>query len=229
MQSIEPDMSKVSAQMRIKVNKELKSTSERIGQLYPILIDHYGEVIDGEHRLSVNKKWRKAKLKHVRTEKDRLVARIICNNVRRTVPEREKRMLLNMLGEIFLKEGVAPGKIAYKIAEETGMSYRWVAKYLATKFKDRLQSERARLAERHAAMVLDEIQSLRARVEKRKRLVVKHYSNTNFVSVLIEKSFYKEFEKDCMKVGFPTDLSIMKALEDYQKKMRKLELCAHTP
>jgi len=34
------------------------------------------------------------------------------------------------VGEIYLKDGVEPGKIAYKIAEKTGMSHRWVVKYL---------------------------------------------------------------------------------------------------
>jgi len=32
---------------------ELKSSSERIGQLYPILVDHHGNIIDGEHRYGV--------------------------------------------------------------------------------------------------------------------------------------------------------------------------------
>jgi len=64
------------------------------------------------------------------------------NTVRRSVPRREKTELLAKLGEIYVNEGVEPGKIAYEIAEETGMSHRWVVKYLPNKFKDSPQSER---------------------------------------------------------------------------------------
>ncbi|PIU60071.1 hypothetical protein COS86_00940 [Candidatus Bathyarchaeota archaeon CG07_land_8_20_14_0_80_47_9] len=130
---------------------ELKSSSRRVGQLYPILLDYYGNIIDGEHRYSVDEGWRTMRLEHIRTEKDRLIARIISNTVRRSVPSREKTMLLARLGEVYLNEGVEPGRIVYKIAEETGMSYTWVMKYLPEKFKDYTQSERATSATRHIA------------------------------------------------------------------------------
>jgi len=94
---------------------ELKSPSKRIGQLYPILLDHHGNIIDGEHRYSVDEDWRTIRLEHIRTEKDRLIARIVSNTVRRSVPRREKTMLLAKLGEIYLNEGVEPGRVAYKI------------------------------------------------------------------------------------------------------------------
>jgi hypothetical protein len=119
---------------------KLKSSSKRIGQLYPVLVDYHGNIIDGEHRYSVDEGWRTMKLEHIRTEKDRLIARIISNACRRHIPAKEKTAMLERLGEIYLGEGVEPGKIAYKIAEETGMSYRWVTKYLPDSFKDRLQS-----------------------------------------------------------------------------------------
>jgi hypothetical protein len=121
---------------------ELKSSSKRIGQLYPVLLDYHGNIIDGEHRYSVDEGWRTIRLEHIQTEKDRLIARIISNTIRRSVPAKEKTELLAKLGEIYLNEGVEPGRIANKITEETGMSYRWVAKYLPDRFKDRLQLER---------------------------------------------------------------------------------------
>lgn len=66
------------------VSQELKFSAERIGQLYPILVDYHGNIIDGEHRFGVDKKWRRMRLEHIRTEKDRLVARIVSNTVRRS-------------------------------------------------------------------------------------------------------------------------------------------------
>lgn len=198
--------------------EELKTSSEKIGQLYPVLFDCYGKIVDGEHRLEVNKEWRRIILGHIKTERDRLVARIISNNVRRVVPQREKRLLLKRLGEILLEEGMQPGGIAYKIAEETGMSYRWVMKYLPADFKDELQSERASAAARHATTFLDEFLKP---PKKKGSIVVKSYSNADFVSLTVEKSFYEEFERNSLAIDVFTETSILKALEDYNEKMKR--------
>jgi hypothetical protein len=56
---------------------ELRSSSERIGQLYPILLDYHGNIIDGEHRHGADEGWRTIRLEHIRTEKDRLIASIL--------------------------------------------------------------------------------------------------------------------------------------------------------
>ena len=84
---------------------ELKSSSKTIGQLYPVLLDYHGNIIDGQHRYGVDEGWRTMRLEHIRTEKDRLIAHIISNTVRRSVPRREKTELLAKLGEIYLNEG----------------------------------------------------------------------------------------------------------------------------
>jgi len=47
------------------VSQELKSYAERIGQLYPILVDYFGNIIDGEHRFGVDEKWRRVRLEHI--------------------------------------------------------------------------------------------------------------------------------------------------------------------
>ena len=74
---------------------------------------------------------------HVETEEDRLVARLIDNVCRRHVSAEEKSVLLERLGEVSFNEGVEPGKIAYEIAEETGMSYRLVMQYSPDKLKEK--------------------------------------------------------------------------------------------
>ncbi|MEM2518060.1 MAG: hypothetical protein QXO49_03805 [Candidatus Bathyarchaeia archaeon] len=57
---------------------------------------------------------------------------------RRKVSAKEKREILQRLGEIYLREGLKRGtELAYKISEETGMSYRWVMKYLPSNLKER--------------------------------------------------------------------------------------------
>jgi hypothetical protein len=86
----------------------LKFSSKRIGQLYPVLLDYHGNIIDGQHRYSVDGDWRTIRLEHIRTEKDCLIVRIISNTVRRSVPRREKTELLSKLDEIYVNEGVEP-------------------------------------------------------------------------------------------------------------------------
>jgi hypothetical protein len=200
------------------MNSELKSSSTRIGQLYPILVDSNGEIIDGQHRFQADKTWRKVVLENIRTEKDRLVARIVANNVRRRVSQGEKQDLLNELGSLLQRQGIPPGRIGRSIAEETGMSYRWVMKYLSRKFKDDLQSRRASVAARYAAEIYDNSYSL---PKKDTWIEIKRYVNTKFVVVTIEKKFYAEFEKTCLEIGVSIETSIANALEEYHKKMKR--------
>lgn len=199
-------------------SKTLKSSAEKVGCLYPILLDNNGEIIDGEHRFQVNNKWRKVKLTHVTTEKDRLLVRIVANNVRRRVPSDEKNKLLNRLGQVLMNEGIKPGEIANSIAEETGMSYRWVAKYLSNQFKDKLQSGRAKSAACCAAEILDEVLAAPKRGEQAQ---VKSYTNTTFVMVTLNKEFYAEFQETSLRLGVPPEISILKALEQYYEKMNR--------
>jgi ParB-like chromosome segregation protein Spo0J len=86
-------------------SEELNTPSKKIGQLYPILVDFYGNIIDGEHRFDVDREWKKMKLKHIKSEKDRIIARIVINNVRRSVSSKEKTILLKRLAEIYLNNG----------------------------------------------------------------------------------------------------------------------------
>jgi len=206
---------------------ELKSSSERIGQLYPILVDCHGKIIDGQHRYSVDKGWKTMRLNHIRTEKDRLIARIISNIVRRSVSQREKTELLAELGEIYLNEGVEPGRIAYKIAEETGMSYTWVMKYLPDKFKDSAQSERANSATRRVAKQHEEPKEEEEVTEppKEKILTIQKYANTSFVNVLLERPFYTQLEKTAEKLQTTPDVIIsnilLKGLKELEERLER--------
>ncbi|MEM3055528.1 MAG: hypothetical protein QXM52_07480, partial [Candidatus Bathyarchaeia archaeon] len=130
----------------------LKISSRHVGRFYPVLLDKYGNVIDGAHRLAADENWPKMILPNIKTEEQRLIARIISNTCRRHVRASEKTEILSRLAEIYLKKGIKPGSIAQKIAEETGMSYTWVMKYLPGKFKDSVQSERASAAIRRVAV-----------------------------------------------------------------------------
>jgi len=98
------------------------------------------------------------------------------------------------------------------------MSYRWVTKYIPENFKDNLQSERASSAARRAPRILDEF----SKPPKRGgALRIKNYTNTDFVSLILERGFFEEFERASQELGMPTELSTIKALEDYHEKMRR--------
>ena len=200
------------------MSSDLKASSKRVGRLYPILLDKHGDIIDGRHRFVVDESWPKMRLEKIETEEQKLVARLVSNVCRRRVSAEEKTDLLEKLGQIYLNEGVERGNITYKIAEKTGMSCRWVTKYLPDKFKDLLQSKRASSAERRSAgedpkrsEELIIIRELTA-PSKEKFLKVKNYANTKFVNIVLEKRFYMRVEKIAEKLGSQPDIIINNTL-----------------
>jgi len=116
---------------------DLALSCRHVGRLYPVLLDKQGNVIDGQHRLAVDENWPRVRLEHINSKKELLLARLVSNVCRRRVPDGEKIKMLKELGQIHLEEGEAPGKIARLIAEETGMSYRWVMRFLPDSLKER--------------------------------------------------------------------------------------------
>jgi len=213
---------------RKRVVSDLKASSERVGRLYPVLLDRHGNIIDGQHRLAADENWPKIKLESVETKEQRLLARLISNVCRRHVPAEEKTEILGRLGEIYLKEGIEPGKIAYKIAERTGMSYTWVMKYLPDSFKDTAQSEKRsgsvtrRVTGKDAKRREDpkEIVEL-TEPPKEKILTVQKYANTSFVNVVLMKPFYTQLERIAEKLGTTPDVLINNALLLILKKLEE--------
>ncbi|MEM2954247.1 MAG: hypothetical protein QXU21_08270 [Candidatus Bathyarchaeia archaeon] len=211
-----------------EITSELRLTSKRVGKLYPVLLDKDGNVIDGSHRLTVDKNWPKIKLPHIKSEKDRLIARLISNVCRRKVPAKEKREILQRLGEIYLEEGVKRGtELAYKISEETGMSYRWVMKYLPNNFKERPGVggprslvfpgvDKCKIARR--ATLRFEI--LTAEPQEKVLKIVK-YANTNFVQILLDDHFYEEIEKLAESLSITSDRLVNNLLVWVVKKLKR--------
>jgi len=190
--------------------KELKNSSDRVGQLYPILIDHFGQIIDGEHRSKANPNWRRVKLDHIKTEKDLFIARIACNTIRRNATSREKTELLEKLGQICINEGTPIGKVVYELMYQTGMSYRWVAKYLPKRFKDNKRAHQRARKKRFVAchatnsFVLDDL--------PKDALRLCTYRNTNFVNFVMKKSLFNELEKKAKKLEMPVTNLLFNAI-----------------
>jgi hypothetical protein len=218
---------------------DLKRSSQRVGRLYPILLDKNGKVIDGQHRLAADSAWPKIRLDHVCSEKERLLARLVSNVCRRTVSPGEKEEMLERLGAICLEEGVKPGKLAYELTEETGMSYTWVMKYLPDKYKlrpglggpsdawnigkcqvnmDKCQGsiDKCQVTRR----VTIELEKLLL-VSQEKPVILKSYTNTSFVNLVLEKRIYKRFDRLSERLGVAPEILInnvmLMALEEIEK------------
>jgi len=94
--------------------------------------------------------------------------------------------------------------------EETGMSYRWVMKYLPDRFKDDAQSERASSAARRAAGENPERGTKRRVIPEfeeppKGTVTIKAYTTTSFVNVMLEKKFYKQLEERAKKLETTPD------------------------
>ena len=115
--------------------------SEKIGQLYPVLVDAKGNVIDGFHRLKVDPKWRTEKLPEIDTEEKLIVARCVANWHRRQVTREEKEEWINGLAGIYKKQGLkvrsksGRNEIMAKMMEVTGLSDRAIGTYLKSEYK----------------------------------------------------------------------------------------------
>lgn len=200
---------------------ELKRSADRIGILYPILVDHQGKIIDGKNRFAADQNWTKIKLDHIKTEKERLIAKLVSNNVRRFIPREEKVELLDKLGEIFLKERWKIGNVAYKIAEETGMSYRWVMKYLPKRYKDQVQSERRTVA--HCATKLTEsTANFQFNPIPEGILQVKTYANTDFVNIVVSKILFERFLKKAEKLGISGEVFLYNLLIHAEREWERI-------
>jgi len=177
---------------------DLKISSNRIGELYPVLLDHYGNVIDGKHRLAADPNWPKVKLGRIKSKEQRLIARLTGNVCRREVSAREKKEMLRDLGSIYSQRGIGLERLSRKISEETGMSYSWVMKYLPNEYKMRpglggpvpmtnLSEGNEYLYKRQVAQGLT-LQTDRFLLCDRDRVLsVKDYSNTRFVQIICRR------------------------------------------
>jgi hypothetical protein len=217
-----------------EIGSGLRLSSRRVGRLYPVLLDKHGNVIDGKHRLAADANWPKMRLDHVESEEDRLIARLICNVCRRNVSAEEKREILQELGELHVKAGLKPGtELASKISEETGMSYRWVMKYLPDNFKERpgvggpplvfnLTNVKEKLYKgKVACRATQEYEQLLGEPKERV-LTVKKYNNTDFMNIVIERQFYARLQESPEKLRIEPEAIISNIFFSALRKLEQL-------
>jgi ParB-like chromosome segregation protein Spo0J len=116
-----------------EIVESLKGSSKKIGTLYPILVDSFGNTIDGFHRRKANPNWPTLKVDYVSDPLQLAKARLIANE-RRNVPAEEKRAGLDQIAKM-------TGWTPKQIAEDLGWSEKTVYRYLSTEFKDAEKSQ----------------------------------------------------------------------------------------
>ena len=78
----------------------IRHTETAVGQIYPVLLDKQGEIIDGRYRLKANPNWPRLQLDHVASEEQRLLIRLISNTCRKDISPNEKTAIIGRLGEL---------------------------------------------------------------------------------------------------------------------------------
>jgi hypothetical protein len=172
--------------------KNLSASKDKVRQLYPILVDAEGNIIDGLHRKEADKNWETKKLEWVKTEKDRIIARVHVNNYRRTVTKAERRRDFNRLAEIASAEGVSRQNIASTLAEWTGFSDDYVRELLDPKYKHQQMSLKAK--ERTEGVRVEPEVSVK---EVRSLPQYNGFENSMKLVIGILDKWEKTYEKDC--------------------------------
>lgn len=204
---------------------DLKNSAQTVGQLYPALVDKKGNIIDGKHRLKADPKWPTLTIKTIDSEEDRLLATLVANVCRRKVSSVEKTNILENLGRIYLKKGLNHSQLAKRISEKTGMTYRWVMKYLPDYLKMRpglggpKKLKYGKIV-KDAALIADKYELLKKSQKKVVNIV--NYSNTNFATIILDKKFYLKLKEASSALGVNPSVIINNALLQTLQKVEKL-------
>lgn len=115
----------------------LIESEKLIGQLYPVLIDEQGNVLDGQHRLKANPNWRKEVVKGIDSERKKAMVRLHANWHRQFA---RKEQILSELATVTDWHETAP------YAAFLGCSIRTIQRYLPQKYKQRQRSAKRQVS-----------------------------------------------------------------------------------
>ncbi len=87
---------------------DLAASKWSVHELYPMLKDVHGNVIDGFHRLRADPNWRTETLEHIKTPTQLVLARIIANTHRRSVSREEREEQINELARCLMENEKIP-------------------------------------------------------------------------------------------------------------------------
>lgn len=115
---------------------DLKESKRSVRELYPVLKDAHGNIIDGFHRLREVPEWRTETLEHIKTPTQLWLARIIANTHRRTVSREERAHQIEMLAKSLIEHDKVPKhEIVSTVAELITFSERYVQMLIPDDYK----------------------------------------------------------------------------------------------
>jgi len=115
---------------------DLTESRRSVRELYPVLLDAHGNVIDGFHRLRAAPGWRTETLEHIRTPTQLVLARIIANTHRRSVSREEREEQINELARCLLEgENLPREELISTIAELTTFSDDYIRRLTSDDYK----------------------------------------------------------------------------------------------
>ena len=83
---------------------DLRTSVSKIGQIYPVLVDSEGRILDGNERSETFENWPKRTLENIRTDEQRLLLEVHLNLARRSDRNYNKG-LVNKLAQFYLDGG----------------------------------------------------------------------------------------------------------------------------
>jgi len=115
---------------------DLDRSRQSVQELYPVLLDAHGNVIDGKHRLEVHSGWRTERREDIKTRTQLWLARIIANNHRRIVSREERMQQFTELAKSLVEdEAVTRENVVSTISKLTTFTERYVRELLPNEYK----------------------------------------------------------------------------------------------
>lgn len=131
--------------MTEEISKESLSKSEQIvGQLYPVIVNQTGKVLDGNHRVEENPSWHK-KVVETKSRAEEILVRIHAHHRRRVSQEETKAMLLELAAGLEAS-GTECRTISAEITKLTPYSDRYIQMLLPEKYKQPEKVEAGKVA-----------------------------------------------------------------------------------
>jgi len=106
--------------------EELKKSRDEVGEIYPVLKDQHGNLLDGFHRKRINPNWKETTIK-VKDKIHSLRIRLHSNITRRAIEPKEKKDWVKETREVLKKRGLKGTQ--KEIAKALDVHQTWVSKY----------------------------------------------------------------------------------------------------
>jgi hypothetical protein len=104
-----------------------------VGEVYPVIVDAEGNIIDGWHRVKVDPSWHK-KIVECKDMGEKALVWFAAHE-RRTVSQKELSTNMIHVAEKLLRQGIQRDQIVAKIAELTGYTEQYIRKFLPAQYK----------------------------------------------------------------------------------------------